>query len=83
MPARFPTGVIRLGDVAIRGERLRICCGTCGEIDTKSPHEIAAPLELPLAEVRRMLACTSCGSRWVDVKRIEPNVVLLQGRRRG
>lgn len=67
-PVKSAATVMRLGDLLRTGACLRVGCGTCGHIDEVSPQSVRAPAELPLAEVRRMLSCTACSGRWVDVQ---------------
>ena len=64
---QHPT-VMRLGDVIDGGKLLRVCCGTCGHQDDVDPSDLPVVRELPVSEVRRMLACTACSSRWIDAR---------------
>jgi len=75
LPLPEPTAVLRLKDVIATGQVLRVCCGTCGHTDEVAPTSIDAPVDLPIAEVRRMLSCTPCGSRWIDVRQSAPGRV--------
>jgi len=77
--------VMRLGDLIDDGKCLHVCCGTCGHEERVDPSDVPDLRELPVAEVRRMLSCTSCGSRWIDARPVAarlPGKIAYLNRRR-
>lgn len=70
LSSRAAPTITRLHDIVAARQALQVACGTCGHVAIMRPTDIAAPGDLPLAEVRRMVACGPCGSRWIDVREV-------------
>jgi hypothetical protein len=75
-PKRRYTGSRSLNDLVRAGERLAVSCMFCRHFVRMGPPEIAELAkrlgdDFPTPDLPRVLKCSKCGSRRVDVRRSE------------